>query len=411
MMRSLLSSAIFAAAALTFAAPAALAEDCDKDILPRAYVVIQTVTQPGAVLGDKMDMMDSHVNRCPDHAWINALGGELDFMIFRTLRANNGGVVHQDAYNFLGRALQRSNVFKAGPIEDQQSRYNVLLNQFGAHLDYSVASNSRKAIIESLAQLALAGTVHPYLKAEDPLACEGWVTSDAQTLGYMVKVAKDQVLLPFVEAAAEACRMAPYRMDRLPLSVLVVAYSKLIENEEVTDPAEIERLLIAARRAADDFMSDDGYHTLLFSESDDRKLTGLIRKHGVPTGGGPATIDRSLWFKPEYIGSEVAIRSVAYAFSEYWTPLAAGETGAPLEEVAKARNVLTSYIYQLRKQGTEAGLEIETSAMLREALTAFQSGDLRTPDTLDRTAIPLWFYDFLIKTLTPDPADDQPAGD
>ncbi len=140
---------------------------------------------------------------------------------------------------------------------------------------------------------------------------------------------------------------------------------------------------------------------MLFSEADDRELTSLIRKHGVYTGDGPATIDRSLWFKPEYIGSEVAIRSVAYSFGEYWTPLAAGETGAPLEEVAKARNVLTSYIYQLKKQGAEAGLVAETNAMLREGLTAFQHGDLRTPEALDRTAMPLWFYEFLIKTLTP----------
>lgn len=411
MMTPLLRSAIFAAAALVFAAPAALAEDCDKVILPRAYVVIQTVTQPGAVLGDQMNKMDSHVTSCPEHAWINALGGELDRMIFVALRTNNGGVVNQDAYNFLGRALMRSNVFKAGPIEDQQSRYNVLLNQYGAHLDYSVASNSRKAIIESLAQLALAGTVHPYLKAEEPLACEGWVTSDAQALGYMVKTAKDKVLLPFVEAAAEACRTAPDRMDRLPLAVLVVAYSKLVKNEEVKDPAEIERLLIAARRAADDFMSDDGYHSLLFSENDDRALTALIRKHGVHTGGGPATIDRSLWFTPEYIATEVAIRSVAYSFGEYWTPLAAGETGAPTEEVAKARNVLTSYIYQLKKEGAEAGLVAETDTLLREALTAFQRGDLRTPETQDRTAIPVWFYDFLIKTLTPAPASQQTEPD
>lgn len=395
--------AVLAAAALAFAAPAALAEDCENVFLPRAYVVITTVTKPGAVLADQMDLMDSYVKSCPDHAWINALGGELDLMIFKALRANNGGVVNQDAYNFLGRALQRSSVFKAGPAEGQQSRYNVLPLQIGTALDYSLASNSRKAIIESLAQLAIAGTVHPYLKAQEPLACEGWVTSDAQTLGYMVNVAKDKVLLPFVEAAAEACRTAPDRMDRLPLAVLVVAYSKLIKNEEVKDPAEIERLLIAARRAADSFMSDDGYHSLLFSEIDDRALTALIRKHGVHTGAGPATIDRSLWFKPEYIGSEVAVRSISYAFGEYWTPLAAGETGAPLEEVAKARNVLTSYIYQLKNQGAEAGLAVETNAMLREALMAFQQGDLRTPDALGRTAMPLWFYDFLIKTLTPAP--------
>jgi len=322
-------------------------------------------------------------------------------MVFKTLRANNVGVVNQDAYNFLGRAFMRSNVFQLGPDEGRQFRFNILGFQSTTNLDYSVASNSRKAIIESLAGLALAGTVHPYLKVEQPMACEGWVQSDAQTLGYMVKVAADKVLLPFVETAADACRTAPHRMDRLPLAVLVGAYTKLIKNEQVKDPAEIERLLIAARRAADDFVSGDGYHSLLFSEADDRELTSLIRKHGVHSGDGPATIDRSLWFKPEYIGSETAIRSVAYSFSEYWTPLASGDTDAPGEEVAKARNKLSGYIVELRNQGSEAGFPEETTTMLVETLTAFQKGEIGPPETAGLHPIPPWLLNILLNLTKP----------
>jgi len=57
--------AALAVAAIAFAAPAAAIEDCDTVILPRAVAVIRTVTQPGAVLADKMDMMDSYVKSCP----------------------------------------------------------------------------------------------------------------------------------------------------------------------------------------------------------------------------------------------------------------------------------------------------------------------------------------------------------
>lgn len=396
--------AAMAAAAITFAAPAAVAEDCETVILPRAVVVIQTVSQPGANLADQMSRMDSYVQSCPDHAWINALGGELDLIIFKTLRANNGGVANQEAVSFLARAFLRSNLFQEGPDEGRKSRYNVLGYQNATHLDYPVASNSRKAIIEALVQLAVAGTVHPYLKPEQPLACEGWLRPDAQTVGYKVSVAADRVLLPFVEAAADACRNAPSQMDRLPLAVQALAIMKLIDKEQIKDPAEIERLLIAARRAADDFRRDDGYHSLLFSEGDDQRLKTLIRKHGVHTGEGPALIDRSLWFMPEYIGSETAIRSIVYSLPEYWTPLAAGETGASSEEVARARSQFTSYVLQLKREGTEAGLEAETEAMLREAVTAFHRGEIIPPGAATTKPMMPWLYDMIIRLLTPTPA-------
>ena len=143
---------------------------------------------------------------------------------------------------------------------------NVLGYQTQTHLDYSFASRSRSEIIKALADLALAGTVHPYLKPETTPVCKGWLGSDTQTIASKISIASDMVLLPFVEAAADACRNAPLQIDRLPLSSLALAYMKLIEKEQVKDPAEITRLLIAARRNADDFISDDGYYSLLFGD-------------------------------------------------------------------------------------------------------------------------------------------------
>ncbi|MFN7164192.1 MAG: hypothetical protein ACK4P2_05175 [Hyphomonas sp.] len=396
--------AALAAAAFAVCAPAARAQDCDTVILPNAVVVLQTVTQPGASLAGQMALMDSYVQSCPDHAWINALGGELDVMVFKTIRANNGGVANQEAVSFLARAFRRSNMFQKGPDEGRKSRYHILGLNNGTHLDYSVASDSRRAIMDSLAQLALAGTVHPYLKPEQPVECKGWLTSDAQTVGYKVSVAADKVLLPFVEAAANACRTASGQMDRLPLAVLAQAYMKLVDKAQVTDAAEIERLLKSARRNADDFKGNAGYHTLLFSEGDDQRLKALIRKHGVHNGDGPQVIDRSLWFTQEYIGSEVAIRSIVQSFSDYWTPLAAGETEAPSEDVARARNQMTSYVLQLKREGTETARKDQTEAMLREAVTAFQKGEISPPEAATKAPMMPWLYDMIIRLITPPPA-------
>ncbi|MDP3460607.1 MAG: hypothetical protein Q8S09_15160, partial [Hyphomonas sp.] len=251
---------------------------------------------------------------------------------------------------------------------------------------------------------ARAGTVHPYFKAEEPLVCEGWLTSDSQTVAYQVTDARDVVFLPFLDAAADACRGAQGQLGRMPLAMKAVANMRLVERELVKDPAEIERLLRAARRAADDFKGTDNFRTLAFGDSDDLKLTALIRKHGVHTGEGPALIDRSLWFTQAYIGSETAIRSIVYSLPEYWTPLAAGETGASSEEVAKARSQFTSYVLQLKRQGTEAGLEAETEAMLREAVTAFHKGEIIPPEAATTKPMMPWLYDMIIRLLTPAPA-------
>lgn len=388
-------------AAFAFAAPASLAEDCDAVLLPRAVTVIQAVSAPGTALNDQMALMDGYIQSCPGHAWIHALGGELDVMIFKTLRTNNGGVANQEAVSFLARAFLRSNVFQEGPDEGRNSRYHVLGYQTQTHLDYSFASRSRSEIIKALADLAVAGTVHPYLKPETPPVCKGWLMSDTQAIASKITIASDMVLLPFVEAAADACRDAPLQIDRLPLSSLALAYMKLIEKEQVKDTAEITRLLIAARRNADDFIGDDGYYSLLFGESEDQRLKALTRKYGVHTGDGPATIDRSLWFTKEYIGTEVAIRSLAFSFGGYWTPLASGDTDAPGEDVAKARNKLSGYILELRKQGTEAGFPEETTKMLTETLTAFQKGEIGPPETMGLKPIPPWLLSILLNLAKP----------
>ncbi len=403
-MRHVLKSALCAAALLAVATLPAAAEGdtCETVKLPRALEAIQSVIKDGATLAAYVPQMDSHVKDCPDHAWINALGGELDLMTYRGLRNANGGVPTQDAVNYLSRAFVRSEVFQTGPDTGRNGRYNISTSHsFYNRLEYSVASNSRSAIMTELMTLALAGTVHPYLAAATPPECKGWLTSDAQTISYKIDTAAQLPMLPFVEAAAEACRNQPARTDRLPLSLLAKTYIRLVDTGHVTDPAEVERMLLAAEKNAREYLGEDEFHTFYFDESDVNKLKSLLRKHGVHAGPGEAVIDRSLWFTAEYIGSEAAIRSFGYSLDEYWTPLAAGDTDAPGEEVARARNRMTAYLIELNKEGAAAGFKDEASAMLREAVTAFHKREIISPRMESRKDMPPFLYDILIRILTP----------
>jgi hypothetical protein len=183
---------------------------------------------------------------------------------------------------------------------------------------------------------------------------------------------------------------------------------KLIEKGVVSDRAEVERMLIAAEADAAAFLGPDGYRSLLIGEEDANRLKTFIRKHGVHTGEGPATIDRSLWCTKEYIGSEVAARPLPASFGDYWTPLASGNTDAPAEEVARARNRFSVYIIELRKQGAEAGFPDETAKMLAETLTAFQKGDIGPPETMNQKPIPPWLLTVRINlTKAPEPAPPE----
>lgn len=398
----LVTARLAALAAVLAFAPVALAEDCDGDILPRAVSAIQTLSGPGVNISAKISEMDGYVQACPDHGWIHVMAAELDFTIFKTTKANNGGAATQEGVNFLARAFVRSGVFQQGPDENRRERYLLQTGSGTVNLTYSVASNNRKAIIEALGDLAKSGTVHPYLKPEGTLACKGWAPADAQTLAYKISAKADMALLPFVEAVANACRTESNQGERVPLAVLADAYAGLVEKEQVTDPAEVKRLLVAARQAADGYLGTASHHSLFFSESDDRELTALMRKHGV-LGDGPETIVRSLWFTPDHIGSEAAIRSIVYSLEDLWTPLAAGEASGSTEEVAKARNQLTTYLLKLKQEGADAGLKTETAAMLLEALSAFHKGAIRKPGVPARTPMPSWLYEMQVKLLKQQP--------
>lgn len=401
--------AALAAALCAFAVPAAAADTCETETLPQAIMALQKQVTADDVVA-RMDLMDSLVAACPEHGWINVLGAELDRTTYRALLQASNGSPDQQALNYLLRGFERSNVFQQGPDENRKERYGIWLGPNEARLVYSVATDNRKGIIEELMTLARQGKVHPYLAAELPMVCSGWITGDAMTVAYAVKSKADRVLLPFIDAAAKACSVTDGGRGQLPVALKAVAYARFVRDGELTDRDEISGLLTEAKAAQDAYVTGRGFD-FFYSESEAERLTKLMQQHAVRTGDEPVLLARELWFTPEHVRSPEAVYSIALALSGTWTPLAAGTEAGDTQTVATARTKLSSLVFALLKEGADAGLKPETQVTLREALTAFQTGKVRTMHAANLPGALAFLYDMLIKILTPAEAGDAEAGE
>lgn len=394
---------------LVGAMPASADETCTKVATPQALDALQIIMSvEKKIVPAQVERVEAALKQCPDHTWINAIGSELDLTIYRVLKNGNGGVPNQDAVNYLLRAFERSNKFQEGPSEGRQSLYNIATSVHANNsLDYQFFANSRKAIIEGLVEIALMGSVHPYLAGTAPIKCGGWAVSDGQTVSYQIDTPEELILMPFVDAIAEACRPGRENSDIVPLALKARAYAMVVEYGAVTDPEEVRRYLTIAQQAGDDYIAIAGTGSFFYDRFAVKRLDNLKRKHRVFTGPGPETIERALWFTPDHIDSAAAIRSIVYSLDDYWTPLAAGETDASMEEVAKARGQLTSYLFALQKEGTDAGFREEAVKMILTAFKAYHSREILSPERENRPDMPVWYYDMVVKIFDPPPAPES----
>lgn len=410
-MRRLFTRIMVSLALMAFGImPASADETCTRMVTPQALDALQIMMSvERKIVPGQVERVESALKQCPDHAWINAIGSELDLTIYRMLKDGNGGVPNQDAVNYLLRAFERSNKFHEGPSEGRQSLYNIVtsVNAYSS-LEYLSFANSRKAIMDGLVQIALMGSVHPYLAGTAPIKCGGWAVSDGQTVSYQIDTAEELILMPFVDALAEACRPGRENSDIVPLALKARAYAMAVEYGAVTDAEDIRQYLTIAQQAADDYIAVAGTGSTFYDQFAVKRLDNLKRKHSVFTGPGPETIERTLWFTPDHIGSDAAIRSIVYSLDAYWSPLAAGETDASMEEVSTARSQLASYLLALRKEGADAGFKDRAGEMVLQAFKAYHSREILSPERDGRQDMPPWFYDMMVKVLDPMPAPENP---
>ncbi|MFN4225263.1 MAG: hypothetical protein ACK4HR_03025 [Hyphomonas sp.] len=380
-------------------APAALADDCDTRVLPAALDVALAQTQTGEAFVQLVGRMDGYVSACPDHPWVTFMGAEFDMRAYEAVTTLNGGTPNQEAVNYLARAFQRTGVFYAASEEARKERYHVRTpSNKQADLTYRSVSEVRKSVLRGLMQVGRMGTMHPYLSGADVGPCTGWLTSDSQTVAYAIDTKADLIFLPFVDAAAEACRNPDKIGDRLPLAMKAYLYLRLVQKELVTEPGDIRARLRTAKEAEQAYLGGRK-HDFFFTEFNGRELDKLMRAHGVSYGDQPALVPRELWFTPEHVSRPETIYTIALSLSDKWSPIAAGTTRDSPETVTAVRIAFNSFITALRAEGDQAGLKLETHKTLRAAIDAFQSGEVRTPEMKGVPGMPEWQYKVLMVVL------------
>lgn len=379
--------------------PAALADDCDTKVMPAALEVALAKTQTGEAFVQLVGKMDGYVSACPDHPWVTFMGAELDMRAYQAVTALNGGAPNQEAVNYLVRAFQRSGVFYEASEEARKERYHVRTpsNQ-QANLTYSSVSDVRRSVLLGLMQVGRMGTMHPYLSGADVGACTGWLTSDAQKVAYAIETKADLIFLPFVDAAAEACRNPDKIGDRLPLAMKAYLYLRLVQKELVTEPEDIRAKLRTAKEAEQAYLGGRK-HDFFFTEFNGRELDKLMRAHAVSYGDQPTLVPRELWFTPQHISRPETAYTIALILSDKWSPIAAGTTRDSPETVTAMRIAFNSFITALRAEGDQAGLKMETHKTLRAAIDAFQSGEVRTDEMKGVPGMPDWQYTLLMTVL------------
>lgn len=378
-----------------FAGPA-LADACETEHLPKALEASLRQTNTAEQFQQALTEIDGQVSRCPDHPWLNMMGALMDMRVYDVLLRGNNNQINQSALNYLIRAYDRSNKYIAVPAEDRKDRYAVVAGSQKGNLTYGAAADNRKAIIAALMQIAKLGTVHPYLSAETPLACKGWLAPDSQSVGYAMKTEADLMFRPFLEAAAKACSNDEAKKDDTPVGVKAYVYTHLVRTEAVTEPAHISDLLLAARDARDTYLDmNGGQFGIILPKITSNELDSLLRKHGVDPQAG--LLPREKWFTADHMRGEEMQFSLAWALSDTWAPLAA-EIEAGDKTVASAATDYTKFVSGILAEGREAEMEKETRTAILYALSHVQESRVRSHNMAGHDLPPEWLFQLLQNT-------------
>lgn len=392
------------AAPLMGGAAQAEADPCETVHLPKALEASLRQTNTAEQFQQALTEIDGQVSRCPDHPWLNMMGALMDMRAYDVLVRGNNNQVNQSAVDYLIRAYGRSSKYIAVPSEDRQDRFGVQAGAQRGNLTYSAAADNRKAIITALMQIAKLGTVHPYLAAEAPPACNGWIASDSQTVAYAMKTEADLIFRPFLEAAAKSCSTDQTRKNDTPAGALAYSYTNLVRTGAITDPAQVRDLLLAARAARHTYFEmNHGQFGILLSKITSGELDSQLRKHGVDPQAG--LLPRDQWFAGKRMSGDEVNFTLAWTLSDTWAGLAA-EMAAGTKTLAEAGTAYTNFVSSIVAEGRAAGLEAETRAAILFALTNVQESRTRA-HTMDGYDLPPpWLFDMLKKVYGPQKSEE-----
>ena len=380
-------------------APTASADACETEYLPKALEAGLRQTNTAEQFQKALTEIDGYVSRCPDHPWINMIGADMDVRVYDVLLSGNNNQVTQQAFDYLLRAFDRSNKFIAVPIEDRQDNHMVPVGEGYGCVTHDMAHANRRDLLSKLMTLAKLGTVHPYLAAETPPACAGWLMSDSQTVGYAMKTEADLIFRPFLDAAADACSEIEATLSKAPVETQAYVYTNLVRSESITDPALVTELLLAARDARQAFLDRNGGKLgVAMDRFASKDLDSELRRHGVDPQAG--ILPRKQWFTSEHMRGEEMQFSLAWTLSDTWAGLAA-EMEAGTKTLSSAGAAYTSFVSGVLAEGREAGLEAETRTAILYALAHMQESRVRSHKMDGYDLPPAWLFDTLMKIYGP----------
>ncbi|OYW86694.1 MAG: hypothetical protein B7Z22_06150 [Hyphomonas sp. 32-62-5] len=168
----------------------------------------------------------------------------------------------------------------------------------------------------------------------------------------------------------------------------------LVKDGHISDPQRIRWALREAYRDSRQFLDGRPAPYSFWAQSDETALMDLIAQHKVSLKffDENTEIPRADWFTPENVSSEDTVYSVGLAISRLWTPLAAGVTDAELAEVTQARGAVMTSIREFGAEADAAGQTAAGRRAILEAMSAFQQGDIRTPEAATLPSMPDWMF-------------------
>lgn len=390
---------ILLAGVTALAAPAAMAEACGPEEITKATLDLQKMLTIGTSDGQAQaaaSRIDAQARACPETAWIRviAAGAEID-MLERQEAADPQASASMLAKRFghVERAYAHLEYFRLNTPED--FRHGAI------RLSYDEWAGVADRMMAAMLRLADKGHVYPLVsETPPPLACDFVVKRMATTAsGY--RYTASFPALNYLNAAADVCRPSEQKLDWNVLVQRADQLVVLVKDGHISDPLQVRWALREAYRDSRQYLDGRPAPYSFWSQSDETALMNLIAEHNVSLKFYDDSIEipRADWFTPEKVGSEDAVYSIGLAVSRLWTPLAAGVTDAELADVTQTRGAVLTAIREYGAEADAAGQTVAGRTSILEAVTAFQAGDIRTPETTSLPGLPDWMVRLIDATF------------
>lgn len=394
-IRVIAATAIFAGIVLP-----AMAYDCGSDritAVARNYIALQKPGISHEQFGGYRTEITMDAKRCPETGWIRiiAAGAELKW----AERLEAAGEASREG---LSATQFRYVELAADHILAVQGDIPERLRHDGLDLAYDEWTQIVEMGVSALTRYGDAGHVHPLVSDTPPqIGCNS-VTTAMATKASNFRMISSPSSLKLLNAIADVCRPSP---DKLQWSVLAQrpkAIIRQINDGTISEPGEIRSALREAFQDVTQYLDGRPAPAGLWFDSNHRELEKLLDEHKISRRifTGSAEVPRADWFRPENVGKDATVYSIALVLSEAWSPLAAGIIDAPTDEISRARASLMRLVSEIGKEADAAGQREAGRAMIAEALTAFQDGSVRSPETTGLPGAPDWLYNILNGLMT-----------